>query len=228
MDIEAVLFDWGGVLTESPLPGLATIAVSAGAAPPELADLLVGGNGENGDHPMHRFERGEITLAELTDWGRREGALRGWDLDLSQIVSLVAELPARPAMIDYVAALRDQGLRTALITNNAIEVADLWRAKLPIDELFDAVVVSCDVGMRKPEARIFAATLAALGHVRPEAAVFLDDTAENAIAAADFGIRAVLVGKDPADAIRQVERILTGSDDRGPAGVVPSDPRECR
>jgi putative hydrolase of the HAD superfamily len=228
MVIEAVLFDWGGVLTESPLPGLAAIAASAGAAPADLADLLLGGYGENGDHPMHHLERGEITLAELTDWGRREGDLRGWDLDLSWIVTLVADLPARPAMIDYVRKLRDRGLRTALVTNNAIEVADLWRAKLPTAELFDAVVVSCDVGMRKPEARIFEATLAALGGIRPEAAVFLDDTAENAIGAADIGIRAVLAGNDPADTIRQVERLLTGCGDRDPAGVFPSDSREFR
>jgi putative hydrolase of the HAD superfamily len=224
--IEAVLFDWGGVLTESPLPGLAAIAATAGAAPTELADLLLGGYGQDGDHPMHRLERGEITLADLTDWGRREGDLRGWDLDLSRIVTLVADLAPRPAMIDYVRALRDQGLRTALVTNNAIEVADLWRAKLPTAALFDAVVVSCDVGMRKPETRIFEATLAALGDIRPEAAVFLDDTAENANGAADVGIRAVLVGNDPADAIREVERIRAGSDDRGRAGVFPSNPKE--
>jgi epoxide hydrolase-like predicted phosphatase len=131
-------------------------------------------------------------------------------------------------MIDYVAHLRDRGLRTALVTNNAIEVADLWRAKLPTAALFDAVVVSCDVGMRKPERRIFEAALAALGDIRPEAAVFLDDTAVNAIAAADIGIRAVRVGNNPGEAIRQVERILTGPDDRDRAGVFASGRKEQR
>ena len=72
--------------------------------------------------------------------------------------------------------LRAAGVRTALVTNNAAEFAATWRPLLPLGELFDAVVDSSEVGLRKPDPRIFRHALARLGGVAPERAVFLGRT----------------------------------------------------
>ena len=73
------------------------------------------------------------------------------------------------------ARLRADGLRTAMITNNVVEFRDYWRAMLPLDELFDVVVDSSEVGMRKPDPRIFALALDQLGRPSRRRSIFLDD-----------------------------------------------------
>jgi putative hydrolase of the HAD superfamily len=68
----------------------------------------------------------------------------------------------------------------------------LWRAKLPeIDELFEVVVDSAFVGLRKPDPAIFRLTLERLGGVAPERCVFLDDLDVNCAAARELGMAAV-------------------------------------
>ena len=72
-------------------------------------------------------------------------------------------------MIEFVRELRERGVRTALLTNNVREWEPLWRAKLPeVDELFELVVDSAFVGLRKPEPAIYELTLERLGGVRAE------------------------------------------------------------
>src|SRR5205823_2984372 len=74
--VKAVLFDYGGVLTEPMQRMFAAIAADCGAETAELAALLVGGY-EDGDHPWHQVERGELPFAELCRWGAEEGHRRG-------------------------------------------------------------------------------------------------------------------------------------------------------
>ena len=74
-------------------------------------------------------------------------------------------------MVEYVGRLRGRGLRTALLTNNVREWEPLWRAKVPeLDDLFEVVVDSAFVGMRKPEPEIYRLTLERLGESRPGSA----------------------------------------------------------
>jgi putative hydrolase of the HAD superfamily len=95
-------------------------------------------------------------------------------------------------MIDYVRELRERGLRTALLTNNVREWEPRWRAKLPeLDEIFEVVVDSAFVGMRKPERAIYELTLERLRGVRPAECVFVDDLEHNCEAARDLGMKAV-------------------------------------
>ena len=75
--MRAVLFDFGGVLTEPMAPMFAAVAAAAGAEPAEVASLLVGSY-HGDDHPLHRLERGEGTFEDLCRWGDEEGARRGW------------------------------------------------------------------------------------------------------------------------------------------------------
>ena len=124
-----------------------------------------------------------------------------------------AHLQPNEPMIRYMRELRDRGLRMALLTNNVREWEPHWRAKLPdIDEIFEVVVDSAFVGMRKPEPGIYQLTLERLGDgARPEQCVFVDDTEVNCEAAAALGMRAVRF-RDADQAMAELEGILRGSD----------------
>ncbi len=112
-------------------------------------------------------------------------------------------------MIDYVRELRGRGVRTALLTNNVREWEPLWRSKVPeIDELFEVVVDSAFVGMRKPDPAIYELTLERLGDgVRPSDCVFVDDLDVNCDAARALGMTAIRFA-EPAQAIAEIESAL--------------------
>ncbi len=116
----------------------------------------------------------------------------------------------RDEVVEHCRGLRRRGLRTGLLTNNAAEFAAFWRPLLPLEELFDDVVDSCEVGVRKPDPRIYEHTLAELGGITPGRAVFLDDYPGNIVAAEAVGMIGVLVEADPAEAIARVDELLAG------------------
>jgi epoxide hydrolase-like predicted phosphatase len=93
-------------------------------------------------------------------------------------------------MIDYMRELRGRGYRMAICTNNVREWESRWRAMLPVDEIFDVIVDSAFVGVRKPESRIYELTLERLG-VSAGAALFIDDIEVNCTAARELGMSAV-------------------------------------
>jgi putative hydrolase of the HAD superfamily len=205
--VKAVLFDYGGVLTE-PVQGMfVAIAAECGAETEELAALLVGGY-EDGDHPWHQVERGELPFAELCRWAAEEGNRRGWRLDLTQVLEHMAAFKFRPAVLERVADLRRRGYRTALVTNNAREFAPVWREQHDYDALFDTIVDSSEVGVRKPDPRIYHLTLERLGGIAPEEAVLLDDFEVNLAAARAIGMHAVYVGDDTDAMLAELERLL--------------------
>jgi putative hydrolase of the HAD superfamily len=94
----------------------------------------------------------------------------------------------------------------AICTNNVREWEPLWRAKLPVDEIFDVVVDSAFVGVRKPEPRIYELTLERLGAPAAQA-LLLDDIELNCTAARELGLTAVWF-RDTAQAIGDVEAAL--------------------
>jgi putative hydrolase of the HAD superfamily len=102
--------------------------------------------------------------------------------------------------------LRGRGYRMAICTNNVREWEPLWRAKLPVDEIFDVVVDSAFVGSRKPEPRIYEITLERLG-VAADSALLIDDIELNCTAAEELGIRAVWF-QSTEQAIAEIERAL--------------------
>ena len=87
-------------------------------------------------------------------------------------------------------SLKGRGYRMAICTNNVREWEPLWRAKLPVDEIFGVVVDSAFVGVRKPEPEIYGITLERLGVLAP-AALFVDDIEVNCDTARKLGMRAV-------------------------------------
>ncbi|MEN8162128.1 MAG: HAD-IA family hydrolase, partial [Myxococcota bacterium] len=91
---------------------------------------------------------------------------------------------------------------------SAHEVREGWRRLVPADELFEVIVDSSEVGVRKPDPRIFELTLERLGGLEPEQALFLDDAASNVAAAERLGIRSVLVRPDLGDALDALDSLL--------------------
>ncbi|MGW0579825.1 HAD-IA family hydrolase, partial [Streptomyces sp. NPDC002920] len=99
------------------------------------------------------------------------------------------------------------GYRLALLTNNVREWEPLWRAQLPVDELFDVVVDSHREGVRKPDPAVYRILLDRLGGIAARRCMFVDDTDENCRAAAGLGFRAVRFA-DTDSAIREISGLL--------------------
>jgi epoxide hydrolase-like predicted phosphatase len=208
-DIEAVLFDFGGVFTPSPFDAAEELGASLGAAPGRLLEIVFGPYHEDTNHPWHRLERGEIPLLEARDAIIALGAAEGIDTDPFRLFARMgAGGSARAPMVERAQRIVAHGYRTALVTNNAHEFREGWRRLVPADELFQVIVDSSEVGMRKPDPRIFELALARLGGIRPERALFLDDAASNVAAAEKLGIQSVLVRADLRDALAALDALL--------------------
>jgi putative hydrolase of the HAD superfamily len=198
-----VITDWGGVLTT---PILATVRAWIQADDIDwnsyrtvmrawVSDAYAVDGSEN---PVHVLERGECSGAEFerilaaelirVDGGAvvAEGLLRRM---------FAASAPV-PAMYDTIRAVRRAGLRTALLSNSW-GCDEYPRADFPA--LFDTVVISGEVGMRKPEEGIFLHAAQALG-LAPEECVFIDDIQQNVTAAAACGMAGVLHSETTATA----------------------------
>jgi epoxide hydrolase-like predicted phosphatase len=201
MAIEAVLFDFGGVLVSSPFDAMA-------AAGPGALELFVGDYAVDGDHPWHRLERGEISLAVYWEDLQQRAAAAGVEIDAAKLAGFYGRLEVHDEVVERVRTLRAEGLRTALVTNNVREAGETWRSRVPLDELFDAVVDSCELGMRKPNPRIYLHALELLGGVEPSAAVMLDDAPGNVAGAEAAGLIGILVGPDPAVALAELDALL--------------------
>ena len=208
MTIEAVVFDFGGVFTTSPFSGLHAWHVERGLDPEQGLRLVFGPYDQDTDHPWHRLERGEVALMAAAEQIKAVAAEEGLELELSEMFGAMGGSDGvRTDMVDLVLDLRARGYRTALITNNIKEFADGWRAMIPVDDMFEHVVDSSAVGMRKPDPRIYRLALDALG-VEPAASVFLDDAEGNLVAARALGMRTVLVEDDHTGAVAELERLL--------------------
>ena len=213
--IEAVIFDYGGVLSTTPFAGIAEFERQMGYPERSLQQLLFGkGASPQGptedipDHDWHLLETGQMSLDEFHERlvGRSEAAL-GRPLDLGVYAQFLRELGVGVhwMVVHRVRELRAQGYRTAILTNNVKEWGRYWKESIPLD-LFDLIVDSCDVGLRKPDPAIFRLTCERLG-VEPESAVFLDDTRRHVEAARTVGLQAVLV-RDPWAALAELDGIL--------------------
>jgi putative hydrolase of the HAD superfamily len=204
---DVLICDFGGVLTTPLQEGFLAYQEESGVSLEELGKAMGRAAEEHGDHPLFVLERGEITEAEFR--ARIEKHLED-GFDLARLLTLYFErLEPNTTMIEFVRELRERGVRAALLTNNVREWESLWRAKLPeLDELFEVVVDSAFVGLRKPDPAIFALTLERLGGLAPARCVFLDDLDVNCQAARELGMAAVHF-ESAAQAIPEVESALS-------------------
>jgi epoxide hydrolase-like predicted phosphatase len=209
---EVALFDFGGVFIESPFPAFRETCRRKGLDGERLIELTFGPLDRDTDHPWHRIERGEVSMLDA----RLEilELIRAAGLDIDPFVllakSLLPQKEGHPVVLESVRHLRHAGVKVGLVTNNAIEIRERWRSLLPLEELFDDVVDSSEVGVRKPDPAIYTLALERLGGVPAEAAIFLDDLRENLAAAEALGMRGILVAPDPAPAMEQLRALVDG------------------
>jgi len=200
--IEAVLWDFGGVFTQSPFHHLDDYATGLGTTGDVLVDLVLGYHLPDGDHPWHRLERGELTLADAARAVAElagESGINGFDLPaFFATMGGIDGGTHRDAMFAVVDQVRASGRRNAVLSNNIVEFSERWRSLLP-EGLFDDVVDSSEVGVRKPDPAIFVLALERLGGLVPAQVAFLDDHPANVDAATELGLTALLVGENPLD-----------------------------
>ena len=204
--IRAVISDFGGVLTSPLIESFLAYQRETGIALEDMAAAM--GRlmeADGGRHPLFELEKGNISEDDFT---RRLSAELGREVHTMRDTYFAHLHPNEP-MISYLRGLRSDGLRLGLLTNNVREWEPLWRAKLPdVDELFEVIVDSAFVGMRKPDPEIYVLTLERMGGgLRFDECVFLDDIEVNCEAARDLGMTAVRF-HDTDQAIAEIEAAL--------------------
>jgi putative hydrolase of the HAD superfamily len=206
--IEAVISDFGGVLTSPLLDSFAAFQDSSGISLEQLGVAMGAIFEREGKQPLFELETGRITEATFVrELGAELTRQLGRPVELHEFGERYFEhLHPNERMIEYMRELRGRGYKLAICTNNVREWEPLWRAKLPVDELFEVVVDSGFVGTRKPERRIYELTLERLG-VGPEVALLVDDIELNCEAARELGIAAVWF-RSSDQAIEEIEAAL--------------------
>ncbi len=205
---DVVIFDFGGVFTQSPFEVVRLHGEEIGADPEVILEVLFGPYDRDTDHPWHRLERGEIPIDEALREVNVLGVEAGLTVDpFRAFAKFGTGGSMADAMVERTRRLRADGIRTAMITNNVREFGDGWRSLIPVDELFEVVVDSSHAGVRKPDPAIFHLALDALG-VTPDRCLFLDDFPGNITAAEALGIQGILVGSDRHAAITELDRLL--------------------
>ncbi len=192
--IRAVISDFGGVLTTPLMGSFAAFQDHTGVPPEALGRAMQAIADRDGAHPLFELETGRITeerfLAELADALIPELGHRPKLHGFRQIYFDALD-PNEP-MIELMRELRDRGLRMALLTNNVREWEPLWRSMLPVDEIFELVVDSAFVGIRKPDRAIYELTLERLdGGVEASECLFVDDVLDNVETARSLGMTAI-------------------------------------
>lgn len=157
-----------------------------------------------------RLERSEIAFEEFCSDFEAECAAAGGQVSAAEVLGRLGKGEVRPEMIEALRRIKAAGLKTAAITNNWVTEEtssdDAGRFASFRDQLFDAVVESAKVGMRKPDPRIYELACDELG-VEPAEAVFLDDLGVNLKPARAMGMATIKV-VDPDDALAELEETL--------------------
>ena len=207
-EIEAVVSDFGGVLTTPLLASFMAVQDEIGITAEDLGKAMRTITGERGENPLFEMERGEISEPDFLEQlaGGLEPVL-GHRPHLHRFREIYFEaLHPNAEMIELMRELKASGKRMAMLTNNVREWEPLWRPMLPVDEIFETVVDSGFVGCRKPEARIYEMTLERIG-LPGEACLFVDDIEVNCEGARKAGMTAVHF-RENAQAIAEIRAAL--------------------
>ena len=201
--IEAVLFDFGGVILSSPFEAFAEYENEIGLPPDTIRKI----NATNPDtNAWAQFERREVNPEEFVLLFEKEALALGHELDAQRILEgLHGSL--RPAMVEALSKCSSE-FKTAMLTNNITPMGeqDLDEEVEKVVEMFDLLIESSIEGCRKPEEKFYEIACERL-NVKPENCVFLDDLGINLKPARDMGMSTIKV-VDPEDAIRELYEIL--------------------
>jgi putative hydrolase of the HAD superfamily len=187
--ITAVLFDLGGVLTTGPFEGFARYEREHNLPEGLLRQI----NSTNPDaNAWAQFERGEVDFSRFCTLFEAEAAALGHSLDAQAVMASIRG-EARPEMVEAVRFCRGR-YKTAALTNNFAPTGQERREDAPsaYDGLFDVIIESSKVGVRKPDPRFYEMACQAL-EIEPSEAVFLDDLGINLKPARQMGMHTIKV-----------------------------------
>jgi putative hydrolase of the HAD superfamily len=193
MMLEAVIWDFGGVLTTSPFEAFARFETDRGLP----ADIIRRTNASNHwENAWAKFERAEVDLETFDRLFAAESLALGAEVRGKDVLPLLSG-DLRPEMIEALRRVGTTKLKTGCITNNlpANAIGSLGGRSLYIAEvmaLFDHVIESAKIGLRKPDPRIYRMMVEALG-VDPKACVYLDDLGVNLKPAREMGMTTIKV-----------------------------------
>jgi putative hydrolase of the HAD superfamily len=207
--LKALVVDYGGVLTSPLLDTTGTWLDSDGIDPESFKDAMRDWLGlsygtDAGESPVHALERGEV---EVPDFERQLASqlktLDGRPVEAEGLLTrMFSGFGREPAMTEALRHAKAAGLSTALLSNS-------WGLDYPRehwDELFDVVVISGEVGMRKPEPGIYLRAAADLG-LPPQRCVVVDDLTPNVRGAAAVGMVGVH-HTDPEQTVLELEALF--------------------
>jgi putative hydrolase of the HAD superfamily len=201
--IRAVLFDFGGVISSSPFEAFAHLEVERGLP----ADFIRTVNATNPDtNAWARLERGEVDLETFGSMWSDEARALGHELDGRLVLERLAG-EIRPQMVDAIRSCKTK-YKTACLTNNFTRAeAILSEEVAEVYSLFDAVLESRVLGVRKPDPHFYELACEEL-NVEPGECVFLDDLGVNLKPARELGMQTIKV-TDPDVALTELGE-LTG------------------
>ena len=190
--LHAAIFDYGGVMAKSPVGRVHMLANDFKAEPDLLISLILG---ENDDYinPWFEAECGRQPLNDVFALKMQKildphGITFDIDIFLPWVAEAVNE--ADELMDEAVKWLKEKGIPVALLTNAVPEFRPVIEETIPIYELFDVIVDSSEVGLRKPERQIYELTAQRLG-VRPESCLMVDDLIHNVAGAETTGMTGI-------------------------------------
>ncbi|HMD14624.1 MAG TPA: HAD family phosphatase [Bacteroidota bacterium] len=199
--IQAVIFDWGGILIENPAEAILAFCSRALNVAPSILSSVV-----QKYEPL--FQTNAITEDQF--WGRVCTDLNVPKFSHRSLWDDALRYAYRPRLevFDLIGKLRIAGYRTALLSNTEMPAVEIYREKH--DGTFDVVVLSCLEGIRKPDRQIYHRTVARL-RVAPEEALLLDDRIENVEGAKQAGLNACLCVsiKEIMNAVSTLPRIVS-------------------
>jgi putative hydrolase of the HAD superfamily len=196
------MFDFGGVISSSPFEAFARLETEHGLP----AGFIRSVNATNPDaNAWAQLERGEIGMEVFGPEWAAEALSLGHEVDGRMVLErLGGEI--RPQMVAAIRSCRTR-YKTACLTNNFALVESVVSEEVAaVYALFDAVLESRVLGVRKPDPRFYALACATVG-VEPQEAVFLDDLGVNLKPARALGMRTIKV-TDPDQALVELEEIL--------------------
>lgn len=203
MAIEAVIFDFGGVLTSSPFEAFARFETERGLP----IDIIRRTNAANHlENAWAKFERAEVDIDTFDKLFAAESLALGAEVRGRDVLPLL-QGDLRPEMVEALKRIKAQ-FKTGCITNNlpANAIGSLTGRSLYIAEvmvLFDHVIESAKIGLRKPDPRIYQMMVERL-KVDPNKCIYLDDLGVNLKPAREMGMTTIKVTSG-AQAIAELE-----------------------
>jgi putative hydrolase of the HAD superfamily len=200
--IRAVLFDFGGVISSSPFEAFAHLEAQRGLP----ADFIRTVNATNPDtNAWARLERGEVDLETFGLLWSDEARVLGHELDGRLVLERLAG-EIRPEMVDAIRSCKTE-YKTACLTNNFTRAeAILSEEVAAVYSLFDAILESRVLGVRKPDPRFYELACETLD-VEPDECVFLDDLGVNLKPARQLGMHTIKV-TDPDEALAELGELV--------------------